>query len=607
MKSLKVKSYNKLIVEDIKIGDPKSREKLRKRIVDLSRLAKECRSAAKEADAADKTDLSRKLNQRAEELEQAVANWNTATIDVDDAEDQATNSNKSAGGQEDKNQKGKNQDDNDAEESNQEAEDGKDSDSGKDSENGDFEDKNEPEGKFNDYSSAPEDSSSSSGQKDSGTQQDGKGKDSGEENDDQDKGEDAESSNSKNSEEDEEGEGSGEEGEPNESESEEGNEGEGGEDSQNSQDDKQQGKQGKQGQQGDQGNNDDENENDSDDDTPVEDPFANDEDIPSLTGPNGKEPREATIDDIIKQLGELTGDAKRGALDGLRDLLNQNKQQESLTEALKGIREMSDDEFADVVNDTIDLISEIKKPTIIDDLAGVKADVKKWSESPTARQELADEEKENKVKDILHARARKKEAEKYSSYATLDDFEIDFEQCIADQVDVVWQDYQDYSEINPEYEGEDIIYKADIRKQLPDDVIPSIDVYFDRSGSWYPADTAIGKRAIATVQKKFVDEGKCTMDLYYFDDYVTNNASEWWLGRGSTDAWPRILENIKATGAKNVVIMTDHDMNNDAAGGPTVIVEGCVWWLWRNGITAPECVKHLRGMQHNFQANFNRK
>ena len=73
--------------------------------------------------------------------------------------------------------------------------------------------------------------------------------------------------------------------------------------------------------------------------------FADEEDIPQMPSPGqmGQEPRDPTVDEIIKQLGKLEGEAKRGAIDGLTDLLN--KKTESLSEAFKkGIREFSDEE-----------------------------------------------------------------------------------------------------------------------------------------------------------------------------------------------------------------------------------------------------------------------
>ena len=87
---------------------------------------------------------------------------------------------------------------------------------------------------------------------------------------------------------------------------------------------------------------------DSDDSSgePVKDIFADDEDIPNMLskGREGQDPRDPTVDEIVKQLSKLEGEARRGAIAGLTDLINKNKN-ESLAEAFsKGIREFSDKE-----------------------------------------------------------------------------------------------------------------------------------------------------------------------------------------------------------------------------------------------------------------------
>jgi DNA-binding ferritin-like protein len=75
MKSIKVKSYNKLI-EAIKLdGDTGSwNGKLKKRIVDAIRLAKECRAAAKIAREDGNDTEADWLEKRAEDYEIAAKN-----------------------------------------------------------------------------------------------------------------------------------------------------------------------------------------------------------------------------------------------------------------------------------------------------------------------------------------------------------------------------------------------------------------------------------------------------------------------------------------------------------------------------------------------------
>lgn len=361
---------------------------------------------------------------------------------------------------------------------------------------------------------------------------------------------------------------------------------------------------------GDSGDSADSDYDDSDDDenqsdnTPVKDIFADEEDIPSMPnmsdmGQQGQKPRDPTVDEIVKQLSKLEGEARRGAIAGLTDLINKNKN-ESLAEAFsKGIREFSDEEWDDLNDETIDKINKIKQITTIDDVEGRKAKVKSWADNQVSRQELSDEESQNAQHDVLQRRAKEQELDKYNNLAGIKDFEIDFEGCIRDQVEMVMQDYLTYDEINPEYELEDVIMKAEVQRMMPDEAIPTIAVFFDKSGSCRYAIPTLNN-AIATVKKKYVDTGMCKLDLYYFGDRVAYNDANAYVG-GTTKAWPHIIDTIKKGDYNNVIVMSDADIENQNNNGESYTVTGCVWWLWVNGVRAPKCVKELRGMQHNFE------
>ena len=358
---------------------------------------------------------------------------------------------------------------------------------------------------------------------------------------------------------------------------------------------------------GDSSNSSDDDYDDSDDDenqsgnTPVKDLFADEEDIPSMPskGQQGQKPRDPTVDEIVKQLSKLEGEAKRGAIAGLTDFINKNKN-ESLAEAFsKGIREFSDEEWDDLNDETIDKINKIKQITTIDDVEGRKAKVKSWADNQVSRQELSDEESQNAQHDILQRRAKEQELDKYNNLSGIKDFELDFEGCIRDQVEMVMQDYLTYYEINPEYELEDVIMKTEVQRMIPDEAIPTIAVFFDKSGSCKYAIPTLNN-AIATVKKKYVDTGMCKLDLYYFGDRVAYNDANAYVG-GSTEAWPHIIETIKQGDYNNVIVMSDDDIENQNNHGESYTVTGCVWWLWVNGIRAEKCVKELRGMQHNFE------
>jgi hypothetical protein len=181
---------------------------------------------------------------------------------------------------------------------------------------------------------------------------------------------------------------------------------------------------------------------------------------------------------------------------------------------------------------------------------------------------------------------------------------MNFYSAINNQVEDIRMEYQSYDEINAEYESEDAIMKADIVKELPSEAKPIIDVFFDQSGSWDKKDVKVGRKAIKSV-KTFEDQGDIVLNLRFFDDVVTADEEDPRLGEGGTGAWPYILQEIKANGAKNVVIMTDRDMDGHARWlGQTCKVEGCVWWIWKNGESAPNCKKHLIGEKGNYEFAF---
>jgi hypothetical protein len=148
--------------------------------------------------------------------------------------------------------------------------------------------------------------------------------------------------------------------------------------------------------------------------------------------------------------------------------------------------------------------------------------------------------------------------------------------------------------------------KADLTQEVPEEVIPVIDIYFDVSGSWDSEDIEIGKKAIATV-KEFEDAGEIKLNIFYFSNGVSNTfeSTRALYGTG-THGWREVLKNIKATDAQNIMIMTDDDIEylGSAKQGPTCRVDGCVWFLWKNGLASPSCVSHLVGRQGNYQYAF---
>ena len=273
---------------------------------------------------------------------------------------------------------------------------------------------------------------------------------------------------------------------------------------------------------------------------------------------------------------------------------------------------MTDDEFGDYINSTYDLIDQVEPLQYEDEeeLKKKKAKVGQWSTDPKTLKELEAEDNVSLEKDFRKEKAHEKENSKYNkSYVgTLEEFKLNFYNAINHQVEMVTQEYQSYDEINAEYESEDVIMKADLTQTIPEEVIPVMDIYFDVSWSGGPEDIEIGKIAFATV-KEFEDAGEIKLNIFYFSNGVgtTFESTRARYGTG-THGWEKILQNIKATEAQNVMIMTDNDIEyiGDAKQGPTCKVDGCVWFLWKNGESSPSCVSHLIGRQGNYQYAFYR-
>ena len=372
--------------------------------------------------------------------------------------------------------------------------------------------------------------------------------------------------------------------------------------------------------------NQEEDDDDGGGESEFQNPFADDDDISSNGGlpMGGKPPRQATKDETIELLGTLTGEGKEGAIDALKELIAKRKAAtpvesfkplggQSLTEAVKSVRDMTDDEFGDYINDTYDLIDQAEKVDYVDDIDDRKKKIKDWSQDPTVIQDLFGEDNLERQKDYQKKKARDAAKAKYSSIASLDDFEMDFYAAIHNQVETIKQEILSYDEINAEYESEDVIMKTEVEKEIPAEAKPIIDIYFDVSGSWQEKDIKIGESAVASV-KIFEDQGDIVMNIFYFSDGVDNVSMQHCrdtYGEG-THAWPEILQNIKATGAQNVLIMTDDDFERlsrwDDPSSPkmngSLTVDGCVWYLWKNGEASPCCLPKLKGRQGTHQYSF---
>ena len=360
----------------------------------------------------------------------------------------------------------------------------------------------------------------------------------------------------------------------------------------------------------------------ADEDDPVKDIFKRPENTKQQLSAQGKIPkkesRDPTIDEIIKELQSISQNGKQGVAMALKDILSNrgvNDFSESLgkkvlKEAIedKALEDIDDEEFSDFVNTILDEINNVT-PVAYSDPDERKVKVKQAMENNLETRDLEMEQEMQVRADKRRKRANQSELDKYTNYRPISEFYVDLYRTIADQVKQVEIDNQSYDEINPEYD-DDVIMKADVTQYEQRQEKPSIDFFFDVSGSWEDSDVELGKRFVSSL-KEFVDRDELELNVYYFSDIVGQDLNTV-RNYGGTSAWTKILDTIKNNNAKNVVIMTDGDMDYYAArSGQKCLVEGVVWYLWKIGgyyaTGAQELPKYLKGMQGTTQYAFNAK
>ena len=351
----------------------------------------------------------------------------------------------------------------------------------------------------------------------------------------------------------------------------------------------------------------------ADEDDPVKDIFNRPENTKQQLGAQGKmskkESRDPTIDEIIKELQSISQKGKQGVAMALKDILsNRGALRDLLREAIedKALEDIDDEEFSDFVNTILDEINNVT-PITYSDPDERKVKVKQAIENNLETRDIEMEQEMQKRSEKRRIRANQSELDKYVNYRPISEFSLDLYRTIADQIKQVEIYTQSYDEISPEYD-DDVIMKADVVKYEQRQEKPSIDFFFDVSSSWENSDVELGKRFVASL-KEFVDRDELELNIYYFSDIVDQDLD---LARsyGGTSAWTTILDTINNNNAKNVVVMTDCDMDKYAArSGQKCLVEGVVWYIWKIGgyytTGAKELPKYLRGMQGTTQYSFN--
>ena len=294
---------------------------------------------------------------------------------------------------------------------------------------------------------------------------------------------------------------------------------------------------------------------------------------------------ESLEDSLKRILSKLGPEAKEGAKAALQDRLSQLR--ESLTEgyAGKSIAEMSSDEFNELINSSLDLANEVIKVSYSTDLPSRIKEIKADASSTLKNRELDAEDnaiinKERKDK----IAANETESDRYertrSSLKSMQSFSKTIYRAIADQVDSIEDEEDSWSVIDRRHEDDpSIIVPGKKMDDLPEGEIPSIDLYIDQSGSFDNSDIKRAKAAISNIVE-FERRGEVKLRIYYFADHVYS-WPEAARAEDGTMAWDYIIDNIIANDTKNVIIVSDSDLNY--ADTPPLKVDGIVCYLWKDG------------------------
>jgi hypothetical protein len=336
--------------------------------------------------------------------------------------------------------------------------------------------------------------------------------------------------------------------------------------------------------------------------------------------PEPPKDQETVFEAAKRILGELAGEARRGAADGLKDLLAKSGYFESLSksnlqeELKKTLSRMTDEEFNDELSSMMDLVDEILEVDYSDDLDVRVAEIKRDASSATSRMELEKEDAEHTKAERAIARANEKENAKYKrikGLPGLDAFRANLHRTVKEQVIAMEDDVETWAALDRRHEDDPSIIKKGYVKDdvFEDDGIPTINVYFDQSGSWTNKDIEIGKRAISVIND-FHEKGEIKLQIFYISagGVFTNAAAA--RADGGAEGWRAALDHIKASKVKNVIILSDSDLdhfewsNRPTGDNGVTRIEGCVWWLWKNAEVSKKALKELIGRNGNFQYQF---
>ena len=328
---------------------------------------------------------------------------------------------------------------------------------------------------------------------------------------------------------------------------------------------------------------------------------------------------ETIFEAATRILDKLYGDARKGALAGLEELLKGRGYTESLstkqtlTETLptKTLREYSDEELSELIRNTMAIVDKVVEVDYSDDIEDRAKELEKVALDPTTRMAMNKEDEDNVKRDAK--KASESENALYSQgkkLGGLSEFTRNLYQAVADQVEESEEDEESWAALDRRHEDDpSIIKKGIIKDDVPNEEIPTINVYFDQSGSWSNEEVEIGKRAISTINE-FHERGEIQLNIFYMSAGGIFTTSEAARAHPGAEGWADALQHIRDTKVKNVIVLSDRDLdyfeysNRPTGDNGVTYVDGCVWWLWKNGSVSKKALKELRGGKSNYAYSF---
>ena len=197
---------------------------------------------------------------------------------------------------------------------------------------------------------------------------------------------------------------------------------------------------------------------------------------------------------------------------------------------------------------------------------------------------------------MMKERGIAKKSRYASSMATkgIKDLTLSLDRYISNEIGSNYQRTQTWKTENPSYEGTGIVMKGRRREKVDDATVPGFVIYIDNSGSWQNK-YHVADEALKTIKEKYADEGKITMETYYFSSTLQ---TEPFRHFGGTDwkAWANHLKGLMSgpNPPQNVILITDYDCDN-AFNGQTFMMPGGVFHVQPERGLASNLIRHFRG------------